>query len=338
MSLVPVSQILAPLIQAPNYARNGQLAPAIALRDVAQAINQCAALCGKELFTAGGGGDMLLSQGGAAYTVYRARIHTGPFCKQIRWYMSLARPDHGSGGSPRAVIELQNGGSGALISSDTATWGYGVDSGTPNTWGERTGALAVSPTTDYRLEFKVYDNARIANVLVHEEMLAPDTVNGYVANPGDRMLDDVRGAARKALYDLYRRAGAVVLPWNGQRTNATNTDTNLIDGTTTAAPSASSPGFVLDMRYKARQRDAGTGANCLLYAFGSVTTGSGGSVKVKNSAGTALATLTGFTTTPAWQSTALVLPATLAKYDLTFAAPFSSSLTISDVVIFEYET
>lgn len=337
MGSVNISPLLAPRIQAQAYARNGQVAPAIALADVAAAVNQCAALCGKELFTAGGDiAHVISSQGAGPYTQLRGRIHTGPFCDKIRWYLTLARPDHGTVGASYAVMELQNT-SGSALATGTAYWGRGTDTGLPDSWGTFAGDVDAAADTDYLLEFKLYNDARIANVLVHELALAADTANGYIAPPTNLMLDDVRGASRLALYNLYRRAGAVVLSWTGALSNATNTDTNVVDGSSTTV-TAATPGFTLDMSYKARQRDATAGVNCTIFVYGSLSTGSGGAVRIKDSTGAILATVTGFSATPGWKTQTLALPATLAKYDLTAAAAIASTISISAIAVLEHET
>lgn len=336
MTTVAISPILADRIQPQLYGRNGMTAPAVADDELANAINQCAYLCGKELYTSGGDIANVPGSQPTTTTLYRGRFHTGPFCDRIRVYLTLARPDHGTTGTPRVTFDLQNT-SGVSQGTLVAYLGFGSDLGT-NTWATYTGELDVATMTDYQLVVTADDNGRCADVLVHEVTLAPDTANGYVPRTAGRILDTVRGAARLAAYNLYRRGGAVVASWSGNRSNATTTDTNIIDGSSTTVTGAT-PGLTLDMHYKARLRDASTGVNCKLYVYGSLSAGTGGSVKVKNSAGTALATLTGFTTTPAWQSTTLVLPATLAKYDLTCTGTITpATITITDVAIFEYES
>jgi hypothetical protein len=142
---------------------------------------------------------------------------------------------------------------------------------------------------------------------------------------------------------LWRRGGSHVLNWhrddstNAPRSIATSTPTNLHDGTTTAI-SSSSFGHTLDMRYKDRLTQT-SGVPCKMYVYaGMAAAGASGTVYLKNSAGTTITSVAGFTSTAGWQSVQFNLPATLDKYDLMGAnGGVGTTLKVHAVSIFEHE-
>lgn len=335
---INVSPILSPSLQSQQYGRNGQVAPAIAATAIARATNQMLRLCGKELFVSPPGITAASSAGVGPTSIWRSYIHTSPRCARIRWYMSLQRPSSGSTGDPRAILELQDTG-GSVLDDATVYWGYGTAVNT-STWREFTGTIDVDGDTDYLLHFAVADNGRLANALVIEESEEPDVGNGYIADSysaASKIYDDLRAGVQDALYDQYRRGKAVVLDWQGTVANSTTTDKNIIDGSSTSV-SASTPGFTLDMSKKARLKDSSTGVNCKVKAYGFVDSGSNGFVYVKNSAGTVLATVTGFGVAGSWRSADLVLPATKAKYDIMIDNSGGVNFQLNALKIYEYET
>jgi len=337
--VVPISKVILPKIEPQSYSRNGQVAPGIAMSALARGLNQVARWRGKEVFVGGGRlGGITASAGVGPTVVWRSYLHTGPYCDSLRWSMTLARPDVIDLPDSRATIELQDS-SGTTIETDTAYWGPtdGAPKDIVGEFGTFSGTLPVSTDTDYRLVFSVEDNGRLSSAVVYEQSLKPIDTNGYVVDTYSSVtpiLDDARSTIAAKLYALWRRGAAVCMHWHGSRTNATATDTNIVDGTSTAV-AASSPGYTLFMSGTSRLKDSGP--NAVVYVWGSVASGSGGSVKVKNAAGSTIATVTGFTTTPSWRSAAVVLTTTYAKYDITLATAVGA-LTITEVVIYQYDT
>lgn len=344
MGTVNVPRILLPRIACQNYTLNGQPAPVMAPQRLAQGVNQAMRWCTKELYVTPGAFDEIAASGGAGPTTrFRTWIHTGPFFKRLRWMVTMARPSSGSTGSPKATIAVTQT-DGTPITSVDISYGYAtVTAHTPDTFGDFSGTIEhddIEPVIDYLINISVSDNARIVNVLLLEESLEPTTDNGYIPDlysSVSPILDDVRSSARTAMYDLFRRGGAVILDWHGARVGSTATDTNIVDGSSTTV-TAATPGFTLDMRYKARLKNAATGVNCKVRAYGNTDGGAGGRLFVKDSGGATLATVTGWNTTASWQSADLVLPATLAKYDIQIDNGGGATFNLSDVAIYEYET
>ena len=339
MSNVNVSQLILPAIQPNSYGRNGQLAAGNAMAALCRGANQCLRWRTKEIYASPGDYDGINASAGAGPTTrWRTYAHSGPYVTTWRWFMTLARPSSGSTGSPKASIAVTTT-AGAAVASADANYGYGSTTTTLESMAEFTGTLTVTADTDYLITFTVADNGRLVNALVVEESIAATTANGYVADLYTSITpiqDDARLAIQTAMYALHRRGGAVVLQAHLTDHGAISsaTDTNIIDGSSTAV-AASSPGWTLDMRYKARLKDSATGVSCWFAAYGSMAAGTNGTVKIKDSAGTVLATLSNWTTTPSWKSTTVTLPATKAKYDITYSTA-ASTFTLTDVAIYEH--
>ena len=339
MSNVVVSQLIQPAIQPNSYGRNGQIAAGNAMASLCRGVNQCLRWRTKELYSSPGDYDGINASAGAGPTTrWRTYVHTGPYVTTMRWFMTLARPSSGSTGSPKASIAVTTT-AGAAVASADANYGYGSTTTTLESMAEFTGTLTVSADTDYLITFTVADNGRLVNALLCEESIAPTTANGYVADLYTSLTpiqDDARLAIQTALYALHRRGAAVVFDahLDAHSSIASATDTNIIDGSSTAV-AASSPGWTLDMRYKARLKDAAVGVSCTFAAYGSMAAGTNGSVKIKDSAGATLATITGFTTTPSWRTATVTFPATKAKYDVTYSTT-ASTFTLNSVAVFEY--
>lgn len=338
---VAVSSSALGRYQALRIARNRLVAPASAAAQLAQQCNQLVRHRGKELFVSPGSiAQIAASAGAGTNTLWRSYIHLGPFTQIVKWRMSMVRPSSGSTGAPAATIEIQDSG-GTLVESATRSFGYGTLSDITSAWQTFAGSFGLTtpltPDTDYRLEFKVIDNGRIANAVVVEDAAPLLTSNGFIADGvvnGSPILNDVMTSAQNVLYQTYRRGAAVVLDWHGNRSRGSATDINVIDNSSTTV-SATTPGFTLDMKYKAKL--SATSVNCKFFVWGNVDAGTGGNVKIKDSGGSTLATVTGFTTTPGWHSTTLALPATLAKYDLTISTG-GAQVNIRQIAIFEHET
>jgi hypothetical protein len=182
-----------------------------------------------------------------------------------------------------------------------------------------------------------YNNARIVTCTAWEESNDPDTANGYMAgvtNTGPIYDSDRSGMlGAVGLNAMCSNNGGTQISltdvtWTAM---ASATDTNIFDHSTTAV-AASSPGLTLDLRYKNRR--SATTVTVGFAVYGSCAAGSNGRLKVKDSGGTTLLTVGPFSTTPAWVTGSVALPATQAKYDLMISTA-ASTFTLSYVSVYE---
>ncbi len=343
MPVVTVSPLILPMIQPAAYARNGMVVPTVAVQAAARGANQVMRWRTKELLSTDGLVESLHTALGGTVVRYRGFAHTGPHCTQLRYFVTVARCATTDTGDPYVTVAATTTGGGALDSSDIHIGQLGGSpSDVPDEWHEYTGTLDVTADTYILLTVSTTDHARVVHVLVQEQptkadALASNLADGY--QNGSPILDADRAAMQSALYEKWRRGAAHVMSWHATtaRTTTSATATNVIDNTSTTVTTAT-PGLTLDMRYKARLGLASTtGVTCCIAAYGSIAAGANGQLLMKDSGGTTLATVGLFSTTPAWISLPVVLPATLAKYDFQFKTA-ASTFTLNDISIFEYET
>lgn len=112
--------------------------------------------------------------------------------------------------------------------------------------------------------------------------------------------------------------------------------TNLVDGTSTT-PSASTPGYTLDMRHRTTMSRAALGVPVVMKVTATATAGDTGSVKLLDSNGADVLVCLCNEGGTANYAVSGYLPATVAKYDLVAGGNLSGSLTILSVNVFEYD-
>ncbi len=321
-TLINISPQILPAINPQSLSRNGQIVPAIAMTAIARGANQVARWRTKELYSSVGGVQAITASAGAGpTTIARAYAKTGPYCSKLRWFFLMARPT-GSGGDPYVKLTVTDSVGGAIGSGEAHMSYAGTASDVPSEWGESTGTIDCDPSTVVVLTFTVGNNGRMIDALVIEESKRALTLNGYFSenfvNTGS-IFDSVRAAITANMYSMWIGGGAHILNWTGSRNTSSATDKNLIDGTSTTV-TAATPGYTLDMRYKARLRDSATGVACKLAVWGQTDSGTDGFVEMKNSAGTVVGTVSGFTAVAAWHFADVTLPATLEKYDFMYSS------------------
>jgi hypothetical protein len=204
--------------------------------------------------------------------------------------------------------------------------------------------FTVSADTDYNGQITTTGDGDVISAVVYEEMKPGDTIYGYL--PKTDM-----GIASGPIYDAHRQDVVVLMnkQWKrggGFQLNWSNTtgiarasvaaDKNIVDNTSTTV-TAATPGYTCDLTSKASLSRAAAGIDCIIagYATNTGTVGNQG-VKLKNSAGTTIVTLTGgWSGTPGWYTQAFKIPAGIDKYDLQ-AYSNNGTLTLYAVSIYEY--
>jgi hypothetical protein len=233
----------------------------------------------------------------------------------------------------------------------TATFSYGAHpGGTTGDWGFRHVKVihgiieGLTPDTEYYAKFIDVNVGRIQSATVFELQSMSENFSGYLnqnLTAQSEIYDSMRENVATLQKNLWKRGGAKVLNWTrddggAPLTRISATMINIIDNSSTAV-SASTPGFTLDMTNKDRLSQT-SGVPVVMYAFGKMGGAGTGSVAIKNSAGSTVATVTGFNGTASWKSIAFNLPATADKYDLHFASAGLSTLSLYAVSIYEHET
>lgn len=329
MSTVIVSPATPARIHAERYARNRQPVDPTLINTIATSLNHTLAYRGKEVFRSVG---ILPSTGNVVANWNRFYYHSSPYARDVKVVFLLARDSKGGGGTDSATLTLTSG-----VFTGTAV-------AQPGALAEVTGSFneilqvekiitGVPADADVAGVLAI-NNSRVISFCVYELPPTFDTIAGYLVSnfaTNQPIYDIDRGNVAALINNMLRRGGSHVFNWcvnndSAAKTVTSATDTNVIDASTVI--SASSAGFTINMINKVRA--GATKATGILAHYGFVSAGSGGSFKVKSSAGTTLATIAGINTTPQWRTTSLDWPGTVDKYDLMHAA---STGTISTIAV-----
>ena len=355
----PTSKAASPPIQGGYWCRNGKHPSPSFISALNEAVNQAALYRSKCVYSNVG---RLFNSLGAASTSdiarWRFAFHTGPYAHAVYAVVAMLPTD-----LDIAPYEDYNTQGRLDIFSDTQeavnagsyTFTYGAHpTGVNSTVSFQhikvlTGYIEVSPDTDYTGLFSDVNVGRIQSACVFELASLTENNSGYLSQnitSHSSILDVYREKQATMIRSLWRRGGATVFNWSvddptgsGPVTATVSgvTSRNVIDTTITTV-SASSPGWTLDMRNRARLSQT-SGVPCRMVAYGKMSAGTDGDVYLKNSAGTNIATITnGFTTTPKWVTTTFNMPATLDKYDLHIGEPAAGTFSLYAVSIYHYET
>lgn len=312
------------------YARNGTLPSGQWRRTLIAAANHLKKYQRKELFASSGQLTSIPAAAGAgARQRWRFRAPTGYGAQAFVLTGLMAKTPTVGGGPAYTEIKAVPVGGGTTL---TKRIYYGnVASGvTVDDSLDELGEFSI--TTDrcvenqtYEFEVADYENARIAQLTVYElaeslvtpPLFAPYLDDSYAA-VGAPILDTHRALLLQYLTEMWNRNAAVVFQFAAEQDSAaapelaSATETNILDETSTTV-TPSTPGWQHDMTYKRSKTNTVVKAEFAVYA--KTTVGSGGVVKLKNSAGT-LATISGINTAPAWFSTSADVPATADKLDV----------------------
>lgn len=336
-----MSNVIIPIaipfpLQPFKYANTGHIPQATWMRLVTNALNHCRRYRTKELYSSPG--SMVIPNSGGAPARARSyfRCHTGYGARRfiLAYSIALQKAAPAAPGGVRFTAVPVGGGS--TITKDLI-FGANDAAVTPldALYEMSVGFMWTDPcaeNTTYDCTVEDFSEGRLQHLLVHAESKGPDTANGYL-DPVYAVDQDILDKHRK---DLVEKATELYLQ-NSQPlfnfscdTDATApaitsvTETNIIDGTSTGAPSASSPGFYCDMTYK--RTLARTTVPCVFAVLASSNTGSGGLVRLKDSSGI-LATIAGISTKQ-WYTTTVNMPATAERRDVQAADISGNTITV----------
>lgn len=353
----PASKAAAAPIPPDRFCRNGKHPNALLVNALGEAGNQAILYRSKELFRGVGAFPQTATPFGVGDRArWRGACHSGPYTHAFFVSAILNTPYGSPGYDYNSYVRLDiysDVAETTLVKSETIVYGVSpIGSGTHVAFLDELKKVekivdGLSPDTDYYLKFTDVDYGRVVSATVFDLQSATENLTGYLpqnvtANSG--VLDIYRQNLATVSYNLWRRGGATVLGWTvddqtAPITTTSGTATNIVDTTSTGAPTSATPGFTLDMRGKARVSQT-SGVPCVLKAYGKVAAGTQGNVYLKDSSNNTVASITAaFTTTAGWHSSGVFnLPATVDKYDLLFSSGGGTTTSLYAVTIFEYET
>jgi hypothetical protein len=338
-------------IQPDLFCRNGKRPDVALINRLDEAANQSVLYRGKEHFAAVGAfAPNLVPFGAGDRTRWRFAFHTGPYAHALYVLVGMTPPGT-SGASSNAYCRLDiysDAAMATLVKSETFVHGVNPTGTAAGSYGwEYLKPLekfvtGLSPDTDYYGKFTDVDYGQIEHACVCDLQSMTENYSGYLPQnitTHSAVLDKYRQNLATIFHQEWKRGGSRVLWWGvddgtAPLVRSSATDVNVVDGTSTAV-SASTPGYTLDMRGKARVSQI-SGVPVVMKAFGNCAFGSG-IVKLKNSAGSTVATVSVNAASNAWFSTSFNLPATVDKYDLHYAGTGVGSLTLYNVIVYEHE-
>lgn len=283
----------------------------------------------------------------ATTTIRRFRFRAGAGATRLRAFVLLGTTYNGftPPTDPYLTIDVTASGGGTTT---MGPWHYGIKSSTwtdePNSWHPGLNTIDIVPGAVYECAVITHDYCRPLGISVYE--IGSPTVTESVqyfnrSSPqaGAPIYDADRSRLLVGVDAMLRANGGTAFHWGMRdgtaRTRTSATPINLIDNTTTGAPTAATPGFHLDMTY--RNTASRSTVPMQIGVFASVAGGGTGHVTVRNSSGVigncAIVSAVG-----AWV-TESTCPVTAGadKYDLQFFGDGVNVTTVNAVSVIEWE-
>jgi len=203
--------------------------------------------------------------------------------------------------------------------------------------------IAVTADTAYTGYIDAIDYARVLGVVIYE--LGSETIDeatewftSTIPQARAPIFDAFHGKLLQGLSEIHRHNAGTVSHWsmiNGaSRTRTSATKINLIDNSTTGAPSVATPGVKLDLTYRATEGVATVPMEFGVY--GSMASGSA-TVELRDSSNTVKITVTINSATPGWFTATGNLAASLEKYDVYFCGDGTNQVAVSSFSLIEWE-
>lgn len=340
-------------IQYRRYARNGLVPHAVFESDLAASLNFAAAVRNKQLFHQGCDLLNIPAGSGTARDRWRFAAHTSPMLRKLRAQVVMASNEiiagGGTGANPTVTLYITNADGSTVYGQASAN--YGATGTTTNDAPDELGALdleitGVPPDTDVYGRFEDSDGGRLVAATVYEESLSILASNGYVVPSVVSATAPIYDARRETMYELatklWKRGAAQLINWtvddqSSPRLTAFGTARNLIDNTSITV-GADTPGYVLDLRYcRTLARDT---VPCVLAVYGKMSTGADtGQVKILDSTGSTIGSVSITSTTARWHTAVVDMPATNEKFDLQFrciTGGLGDSFTVGAASLYQY--
>lgn len=352
MSTVTISKHEASALQRSQWVRNAKYPDASLYSFLSGDLNRVIRYQTKEVFHAMSPlGSIKTPSSGTPTTQQRWRgaFHASPFSRYLVARVIMAMSAASTSSSSRHSTLTLSSSTTYASTLATAEFHYGSTAGsildTPNEFGILAGIPVDSSGVAYDLFlggvadsdlYLLWEDfgARLISATVYELSVAATTENGYLKDSFTAfqpIFDTHRQGIVNNATSQCKGGGPQLICFTVERdsdgaiSSTSATAKNVVDNSTTAV-SAASPGYTLDLTNRAR---VGTGTvPCVFKAFAKKSAGTAGTVVLKNSAGSVLATVSVTSTTAQWFSTTVNLPATSAKYDIQYAGDGTNTNTV----------
>ena len=272
-------------------------------------------------------------------TLARFRFRTGHGVTAVRILMILGLDaSGGTATNPRVTVNV--GGSSVTFYHGLSTT---AATDAPDELRLMGDTIAVTADTAYTGYIDAIDYARVLGVVIYE--LGSETIDeatewftSTIPQARAPIFDAFHGKLLQGLSEIHRHNAGTVSHWsmiNGaSRTRTSATKINLIDNSTTGAPSVATPGVKLDLTYRATEGVATVPMEFGVY--GSMASGSA-TVELRDSSNTVKITVTINSATPGWFTATGNLAASLEKYDVYFCGDGTNQVAVSSFSLIEWE-
>ncbi len=343
MPLVTIPLAPPPTINEMRWAKNGRIPQAVFQNKLARAINFISKRRRKCFFVSHGDLTSLAHSSAGTLPRFAFRCHAGFLARRFKITYMMGRADIAGGADPHMLFTAVPVGGGTTITKEIHFGALDPAVAAPADLFYEFGVGDVFTDdlvadTTYECQISDVDYARTIAVCVYEDAMVNDTANGFIGTSTvvtSPILDEDRQAICELAVNAWDYQGAHILNYVGEATVLPGpaTPTNINDGSSTTV-SAATPGYTVDLRYKASLGQAGV--NVVFAAEGYSSSGSDGEVWLVDSGGSAVLKILSIGTTPGWYTVNGTIPATLAKYDLWAYDP-TGSLTITGVSLYEHK-
>jgi hypothetical protein len=345
----PSAAQVVPPIEIDRFCRNGQHPNPVLQNQVNAQANAAVLYRSKEVFSAGDEafGANIASGGAGDRQRWRFAFRTGPYTHALYYVVIMGQPSAGFTNNTYSRLDLFTvTDESAVVVATNFVYGNDPTNGTDSGFGFLkviTGFVdGITGDTAYYGRFVDVDNGCMVAACVFDLQSMTENTGGYLAQSATThtpVLNLHRSLPVNISNALWQIGGAHVLNWSVNAgaspiTTTSATLTNIVDGTSTGAPTAATPGYTLNMTDKDRLNSGGNVA-CVMKAFAKVSGAVTGTVYLKDSSNNTVTSVAVTSTTAGWVSATFNLPATVAKYDLQFATS-AGTLSLYAVSIYEY--
>jgi hypothetical protein len=330
------------LLQHRRYIRNGMYPSTQFYAQAVTRENHLLALRKKEVYSWSGRIGSAAIDGGT----HRFHCHTGYGTTRLVAYAIIGPPE-ATGDEPYVTITVTiPAGATSTFAPDMHGPGPGSTAAgdAPDNWTYHRSEVTVTANQTYEGLVTAADHCRIMSLTIYEEADGDvdDTINYYnefTPQVGAKIYDAYRQRLLQGMSNMWGRNGGLAIHWSLEggtsRTRTSATAINLIDDTETGTPTANSAGWKLDLG--SRTTVSRIVVPCRLAVYGSMASGSG-TVRLIDTGGATLGSITINSATPQWWTASANLVASTAKfYAPQYAGDGTNLLSISALSIYEYE-
>lgn len=304
-----------------RFAANGDIPDQWFARSLIDAHNHNMAYRRKAFFSSCSGFNSTMGNSTTTTTYWRARVHTGYGATELRFRVGMGRRKAATAATdPRVDIDVTiAGGATTTVTQRHGAHPSGSSGDTLSELGWYRLKVPVSGNTTYEIAVKGVDGGRPISICGYEyaNPTIDDATNYYVEKVAghEQPIDDAhRQAILQGASLVWLTNGAHLLNWSGNGVGTAQSVTgstyrNLFDGTSTSV-SASTLGYTFSsagtgatalatLEKMARLKDA-TSLACVIAVYGNVSAGTGGQVRLVNTAGTSGPAVGSIGTTLQW--------------------------------------